>query len=47
MRKFSRADAPGAENKFDKDVQPIFADQIGHRGGGYPASELLTWHDVA
>lgn len=36
------ADAPGAENKFDKDVQPIFADQIGHRGGGYPAVQLHT-----
>jgi hypothetical protein len=32
----------GADPKFDKDAQPIFADQIGHRGGGYPAVQLQT-----
>jgi hypothetical protein len=33
-------DGAGAENNFDKDAQPIFADQIGQRGGGYPAVQL-------
>merc|ERR1719199_1927589 len=33
-------DGSGVENKFDKEAQPIFADQIGQRG--YPAVQLQT-----
>merc|ERR1719487_135521 len=33
-------DGTGVENKFDKEAQPIFADQIGQRG--YPAVQLQT-----
>jgi hypothetical protein len=35
-------DGTSPENKFDKDAPPIFADQIGQRGGGYPAVHLQT-----